>query len=94
MAKVLERPVGVASLPALHRALLDTGLPHARRHGEINSFRVWDVLKAWQERHQARRELRDMDDALLRDAGLDPEAARHEAKRPFFLPIQLVRARS
>jgi uncharacterized protein YjiS (DUF1127 family) len=94
MAKVIDRNFGVASLPALHRAMLDGGLPRGRRHGEINSFRIWDVVRAWQERRRARRELREMDDALLRDAGLEPAAARREAKRPFYLPIHLDRSRN
>jgi uncharacterized protein YjiS (DUF1127 family) len=32
-----------------------------------------------------------LDDHMLRDAGLDPRAARREARRPFWRPVELER---
>lgn len=91
MAKVLDRSFGVASPVQLARATLDAELPHGRRHDELNSFRPLDVLRAWQRRRAMRRELRGLDEPLLRDAGLDPAEARAEARKPFWQPITLDR---
>lgn len=91
MAKVLDRSFGVSSPVDLARARLDAALPHGRRHGELNSFNPMDVLRAWQQRRATRRELRWLDDSLLRDAGLDPARARREARRPFWWPLGLDR---
>lgn len=38
----------------------------------------------WLERAASRRALRDLDARLLRDIGLDREAARQEAHKPFW----------
>ncbi len=91
MAKVLDRPIGVASPVDLAKATLLAELPHGRRHGEINSFRPRDLWRAWRERVAARRELRWIDDRLMADAGLDPVEARTEARRPFWRPLALSR---
>lgn len=50
-----------------------------------------DTLNEWMERHRVRAELRELDDALLIDAGLDPFTARTEASRPFWQPLDLRR---
>jgi len=89
MAKVFDHRFGVATVPDLARAQLDARLPHGRRHGELNSFRPWEVLRAWRRRQAVRRELRWIDDRLLGDAGLDARQAHEEARRPFWRPLRL-----
>ena len=92
MARVLDRSFGVASPVDLAKAGLDAQLTHRRRHGELDSFRPLDVLRARRRRRAMRRELRWVDEHLLRDAGLDPAEARTERRKPFGRPIPLDRA--
>ncbi len=94
MSNIVKLPVIVAAPVDVHRAILATELPHARRNEPSLTARLAHVLKEWMSRAQARRELRDMDDALLRDAGLDPAQVRLETRRPFFLPLHLDRSRN
>ncbi|MEM7544758.1 MAG: DUF1127 domain-containing protein [Pseudomonadota bacterium] len=42
------------------------------------------VLKLWLTVHAERRALRELSDAQLADIGVDPKAARREARRPFW----------
>jgi uncharacterized protein YjiS (DUF1127 family) len=91
MAKVVDRSFGVASPVDLAKAGLDAELPHRRRHGGSDGFRLNDVLRAWRRRRAMRRELRASDEHLLRDAGLDPAEARAEARKPFWRPVGLDR---
>ncbi len=41
-------------------------------------------LRSWRERARARRELRELDDAILRDLGLPRAQARFDADKPFW----------
>ena len=91
MAKILDRSFGVSSPVDLARASLDAELPHRRRRGERDGLGPLAVLRAWRRRHEMRRELRGADDHLLRDGGLDPTAARAEAKKPFWRPLTIER---
>jgi uncharacterized protein YjiS (DUF1127 family) len=91
MAKVLDRPFGVASVVDLARASLAAELPHGRRRGEPNSFKPWELVQAWRQRRADRAELRTLDARLLEDAGLDQQEARREAYRPFWEPLRLHR---
>ncbi len=93
MAKIHDLNFGVASPVDVSRAILGARLPHRRDRHPGSASRPLHVLNEWVERRRVRRELRTMDDTLLRDAGIDPEAARAEARRPFFLPILLDRPR-
>lgn len=51
-------------------------------------FRGWETLRAvlgrWLERRRQRRALRDLDDHLLRDIGLDRSDALREGRKPFW----------
>lgn len=42
------------------------------------------TIATWQRRADERSQLEHLDDRLLRDAGIDPYAASHEAKKPFW----------
>lgn len=46
--------------------------------------RFWRVVQAWFQRYRTRRHLLDLDDAALKDIGLERETALREAKRPFW----------
>lgn len=46
--------------------------------------RLVQVVLAWQVRARARRDLRRLDDYLLRDIGLDPLTAHHETAKSFW----------
>ncbi len=45
---------------------------------------VPETLVTWQERSETRAALRNLDDRLLRDMGIDRAAASKEARRPFW----------
>lgn len=42
-------------------------------------------LRVWKQRVQARRQLAEMDERLLRDIGLSAEQALREAGKPFWM---------
>lgn len=42
------------------------------------------LLSTWLLRHRTRRDLRALDDHMLRDIGMDWAAARSEAAKPFW----------
>ncbi len=42
------------------------------------------LVLAWRQRAESRRALRDLDDRLLRDIGLDRVDAKLEADKPFW----------
>lgn len=46
--------------------------------------RIAATLATWQARHRQRRELRELDDRLLRDIGISRAAAEAEARKPFW----------
>lgn len=48
------------------------------------ALRVAVVLARWSERSRTRRALLKLDDHLLRDAGIEARAARHEAAKAFW----------
>ncbi|MFG1427270.1 DUF1127 domain-containing protein [Roseixanthobacter glucoisosaccharinicivorans] len=58
----------------------------ARRSATPLDRLVWLVgmLRVWMRRARERRELADLDDDQMRDAGISREAARREAEKPFW----------
>lgn len=42
------------------------------------------TLQLWSRRARSRRELRELDDHLLRDIGISRGVAEHEAAKPFW----------
>lgn len=46
--------------------------------------RLWQQTMSWWQVSQTRRQLRDLTDAELEDLNLTREAAREEARRPFW----------
>lgn len=52
--------------------------------GSTVARRLRDAVAIWRRRLQARRRLLQVDARTLRDAGIDPVAARYEAQRPFW----------
>jgi uncharacterized protein YjiS (DUF1127 family) len=44
------------------------------------------LLLLWHQRVRQRRELRDLEPHLMRDAGIDPETIRREAAKHFWQP--------
>ena len=53
--------------------------------------RVWDALRVWRMRSQARRALTVIDVRTLVDAGIDPVAAQYEAAQPFWIAERRLR---
>lgn len=51
----------------------------------VVALRVAVCLTQWSERRRTRIHLKNLDDHLLRDVGLDRLTARKEANRPFWL---------
>ncbi|MBV2361108.1 DUF1127 domain-containing protein [Thalassococcus sp. CAU 1522] len=49
------------------------------------ALRVAVVLAVWSQRRRTRIALADLDAHMLRDIGIEPEIARAEARRPFWL---------
>ncbi|MEP9367535.1 DUF1127 domain-containing protein [Xanthobacter sp. VNH20] len=45
---------------------------------------ILGLLKVWLRRARERRELADLDDDQMRDAGISRDAARREAEKPFW----------
>lgn len=73
--------------------LPDRILPAARPSapsGARNFLRdVVALLSFWAARSAQRRDLSDLDDRLLADIGITPEAARRECAKPFWRPLDL-----
>lgn len=44
------------------------------------------IARIWWRRARTRRQLRDLDDRLLADAGITRDQAREEAAKPFWKP--------
>jgi uncharacterized protein YjiS (DUF1127 family) len=44
------------------------------------------TLHLWQQRRHGRRDLRGLDDRMLRDIGLNRAEAEREARKPFWRP--------
>lgn len=61
-------------------------------NGEANPFRrlgdlighIADTLRTWRVRDRQRRELRELDDATLKDIGLTRAQANFAADKPFW----------
>ena len=66
------RIIPVSRLPALRSTLV----------AMICALRA--MLRTWQIRARQRRELRDLDDAVLRDVGISRAQARFSADKPFW----------
>jgi len=45
---------------------------------------LWRLLVRWADRRKQRLDLDELDDHLLADIGLNREAARREAEKPFW----------
>ena len=69
----------MTTLPASHAAL-----PTFTPHPLPPLSRVLMVVVQWDLRRRTRKDLRGMSDHMLRDIGLDPIAAAHEAAKPFW----------
>lgn len=67
---------GAASLPSQGRTIA------AVRDGAALVLRR---IAVWHERAHGRAQLRALDSRMLRDIGLDPDAARAEARKPFWM---------
>lgn len=68
--------------------------PHAPGHsqpivtphvGTASGFgRIADTLSSWRQRAQQRRQLRNLNEQLLLDIGVDPVGAAREWRKPFW----------
>jgi uncharacterized protein YjiS (DUF1127 family) len=47
--------------------------------------RLWALLLTWERRARQRQELARTDPRLLRDMGIPEDAARQEARKPFWM---------
>lgn len=45
---------------------------------------AWATLGEWRRRYRSRRALEEMSPVMLRDIGLGPGDALHEARKPFW----------
>jgi uncharacterized protein YjiS (DUF1127 family) len=45
-----------------------------------------DIVLTWQMRSRQRRELRGLDDAILRDVGISRAQANYDGNKPFWKP--------
>ncbi len=63
-----------------HRAILDTPDTVGAALG-----RTLVAVKTWHDRYVQRCELANLDAHMLRDIGITPEQARHEAGKPFWV---------
>jgi len=56
----------------------------AGRSRDPLSRRLLTLLRLWHHRATSRRQLRQLDERLLRDIGISREAALHVAAKPFW----------
>jgi uncharacterized protein YjiS (DUF1127 family) len=91
MAKIIDRSHWVVSPVDLAKASLEVGRTSGRARRAGGESRWLAMLRIWRGRCATRRALRVLDDHMLRDAGLDPRAARREARRPFWRPVEIER---
>jgi uncharacterized protein YjiS (DUF1127 family) len=70
-----------------HESWTDTSpiAPAAVRPRRPNPLaRLWALVLTWERRARERRELATTDPRLLRDMGIPEDAARREARKPFW----------
>jgi len=70
------------------------GVVIGRRAGDRSAgclVRLAEALQVWRRRIRARRALGRIDARTLRDAGIDPLAAKLEAMRPFWVAERRLR---
>jgi uncharacterized protein YjiS (DUF1127 family) len=72
-----------------------TGVSVARSQLAFARFvaSVHATVDSWRRRAEARRQLAQLSDRILRDVGFDPEMARREAEQPFWKPYSLTPSR-
>jgi len=80
---------GVIVLSQFTRQYEDIVMPGKQHVVSINRIDTWisqlpGLLELWNVNYTSRRQLRELDDALLRDIGLDRITAEREAKKPFW----------
>ena len=73
--------LNASKTPVFHGELPARILPDFRTHGRT----LLDTLILWNRRSRERMALREMDDRLLRDAGISKADAEHEAGKPFWV---------
>lgn len=61
-----------------------TGIPSALPPLSRAIFAIAAVVLQWETRRQTRRDLRNLDDHLLHDIGLQRETALTECEKPFW----------
>jgi uncharacterized protein YjiS (DUF1127 family) len=50
----------------------------------VSRYKLMDILAVWHARARQRRQLRQLDDRLLRDIGIDRLAVLRECGKPFW----------
>jgi uncharacterized protein YjiS (DUF1127 family) len=60
------------------------GLGRIEQHPSPRFARILDTVAAWRIRRAERRQLRQLDDAILRDLGLGSGDVEREAAKPFW----------
>jgi uncharacterized protein YjiS (DUF1127 family) len=58
--------------------------PHVGTQSASGFGKIADTLSNWRQRAQQRRQLRNLNEQLLLDIGVDPVGAAHEWRKPFW----------
>ncbi|HUL63334.1 MAG TPA: DUF1127 domain-containing protein [Burkholderiaceae bacterium] len=83
----------MASNPTLENARTTSLNPFATASFGRTLRDVCAPFVQWWRISDARRRLDRLDDRLLRDAGFDPQEARDETQKPFWMAFTLVQRR-
>ena len=72
--------------PAISSRRTDVAVQPNREEQEQarHSWLAW--LREWRRRHRSRTLLSQLSDQMLKDIGITPAEAQHEANKPFWLP--------
>ena len=60
------------------------GMPHVGTQPASGYGKIADTLSSWRRRAQQRRQLRNLNEQLLLDIGVDPVGAAREWQKPFW----------
>ncbi len=80
----LVQRVGNLAAPRAPGQLQPIVTPHVGTQPASGFVKIAETLSYWRQRAQQRRQLRNMNEQLLLDIGVDPVGAAHEWRKPFW----------